>query len=515
MSLIDNAVLGTIFTIGSIGILIGVPLGYLFRKKVANIQAGTVENKLQKLIEDSKAEAKNIVLSAKEEGVRILEEVKKEEKEREVQLSKHEERISNREDFLDKKVGEYDRLERELTVKAEKVKEVKEEVERIRGEEMVVLEKISGFNKEEAKKELFTLAEQQYKNDLLTQIRKLERDNLETFERKANDILATTIQRYASSQVADITTTTVSIPSDEMKGKIIGREGRNIRTLERLTGAEIIVDDTPGTIVISCFDPIRREICKIALEKLILDGRIQPARIEEMVEKAKVDVATRVKKAGEEAMYEVGVVGVDPKLVNVLGRLHYRTSYGQNVLMHSVEMAHIAAMLAEELGADVQVAKTGALFHDIGKAVDHDVQGTHVEIGKKILEKFGMDPRVIKAMQSHHEEYPYETIESVIVQTADAISGGRPGARRGTIETYLRRLEELEAIAGSFGGVEKAYAISAGREIRVFVTPEKIDDLEARKLARGIADRIEQELKYPGEIKVNVIRETRVLEYAR
>src|SRR3989304_24255 len=316
MSLIDNAVLGTIFTIGSIGILIGVPLGYLFRKKVANIQAGTVENKIQKLIEDSKAEAKNIVLSAKEEGVRILEEVKKEEKEREVQLSKHEERISNREDFLDKKVGEYDRLERELTVKAEKVKEVKEEVERIRGEEMVVLEKISGFNKEEAKKELFTLAEQQYKNDLLTQIRKLERDNLETFERKANDILATTIQRYASSQVADITTTTVSIPSDEMKGKIIGREGRNIRTLERLTGAEIIVDDTPGTIVISCFDPIRREICKIALEKLILDGRIQPARIEEMVEKAKVDVATRVKKAGEEAMYEVGVVGVDPKLVN-------------------------------------------------------------------------------------------------------------------------------------------------------------------------------------------------------
>lgn len=515
MALLDNAVLGIIFTVGSIGVLAGIALGYVLRKKVANIQAGTVENKLQKLIEDSKAESKNIVLSAKEEAVRILEDAKKEEKEREAQLTKHEQRISNREDFLDKKVSEYDRLEKELAVKTEKVKEVKEEVERIRGEEMVALEKISGFNKEEAKKELFSLAEQQYKDDLLSQIRKLERDNMETFERKANDILATTIQRYASSQVADITTTTVNIPSDEMKGKIIGREGRNIRTLERLTGAEIIVDDTPGTIVISCFDPIRREICKIALEKLVLDGRIQPARIEEMVEKAKVDVATRVKKAGEEAMYEVGVVGVDPKLVNVLGRLHYRTSYGQNVLMHSVEMAHIAAMLAEELGADVQVAKMGALFHDIGKAMDHDVQGTHVEIGKKILEKFNMDQKVIKAMQSHHEEYPYETIESVIVQTADAISGGRPGARRGTIETYLRRLEELEAIAGSFGGVEKAYAISAGREIRVFVTPEKIDDLEARKLARGIADRIEQELKYPGEIKVNVIRETRVLEYAR
>ncbi|MBI5913600.1 ribonuclease Y [Candidatus Azambacteria bacterium] len=515
MGLIDNAVLGILFTIGSIGVLLGIAIGYVVRKKIANIQAGTLENKLAKLADDAHAKAKEVVLSAKEEAVKILEGTKKEEREREAQLIKQEGRVANREDFLDKKVAEYDRLERELAEKAEKVKIIKEEVDRAHAEQAAALEKISGYSKEQAKSELFNVTEQQYKNDLLTQIRKLENENHDAFEKKANDILATTIQRYAASQVAEITTTTVSIPSDEMKGKIIGREGRNIRTLERLTGAEIIVDDTPGTIVISCFDPVRREICKIALEKLIVDGRIQPARIEEMVEKAKVDVVNRIKKAGEEVIYELGIVGIDPKLVNLLGRLHYRTSYGQNVLLHSVEMAHIAAMLAEELGADVQVAKIGALFHDIGKAMDHEVQGTHVEIGKKILEKFNIDKRVVQAMQSHHEEHPYETIESVIVQTADAISGGRPGARRGTMETYLRRLEELEGIANSFEGVEKSYAISAGREIRVFVTPEKIDDLGAHKLARHIADKIEQELKYPGEIKVNIIRETRVIEYAR
>ena len=515
MGLIDNAVLGILFTVGSIGVFFGVALGYVLRKKIANIQAGTLENKLAKLADEAHAKAKEVVLSAKEEAVKILEGAKKEEREREAQLIKQEERLANREDFLDKKGAESDRFEKELVTKAEKIKIMKEEVEQAHARKTEELEKISGYSKEQAKSELVTALEQQYKDDLLTQIRRLENENHDVFEKKANEILATTIQRYAGSQVAEITTTTVSIPSDEMKGKIIGREGRNIKTLERLTGAEIIVDDTPGTIVISCFDPVRREICKIALEKLIVDGRIQPARIEEMVEKAKVDVVNRIKKAGEEVVYKLGIVGIDPKLVNLLGRLHYRTSYGQNVLLHSVEMAHLAAMLAEELGADVEVAKIGALFHDIGKAMDHEVQGTHVEIGKKILEKFNIDKRVVQAMQSHHEEYPYETLESIIVQTADAISGGRPGARRGTMETYLRRLEELEGIANSFEGVEKSYAISAGREIRVFVTPEKIDDLAAHKLARHIADKIEQELKYPGEIKVSIIRETRVIEYAR
>ncbi len=515
MQIFEGAALSLIFALGSVGLLCGVVLGYFLRKKIAKIQVGTIEDKLNKRIEESKAEAKEIVLAAKEEAVRILEGAQQEEKEREHQLTKHEERLAHREDVLEKRTAEYERLEKDLAAKVEKVKMVKEEAERIKAEQASALERIAGLTKDQARAELFDEVEREQKDDLLQRIRKLEKEGQEQFEKKANEILATVIQRYASSQVSEVTTTTVSIPSDDMKGKIIGREGRNIRTLERLTGAEIIVDDTPGTIVISCFDPVRRHVTKLALEKLMADGRIQPARIEEAVEKAKAGIAAKIKEAGDNAAYDVGVVGADPRLTNLLGRLHYRTSYGQNVLLHSIEMAHISGMLAEELGADAQVAKMGALFHDIGKAVDHEVQGTHVEIGRKILEKFGVDRRVIQAMQSHHEEYPYETLESVIVQTADQISGGRPGARRGTIETYIRRLAELEAIASSFPGVEKAYAISAGREVRVFVTPEKIDDLEARKLARDIADRIEKELKYPGEIKVNVIRETRVLEYAR
>lgn len=515
MDIFNGTTLGIIFLLCSIGALIGIPLGYLLRKKVAKIQMGTLENKLSQMTEQSQSKAKEIMLSAKEEAVRILEEVKKEEKEREVQLSKHEERVAHREDMLEKKANDHERAEKELQTKAEKVKAIKEEIEQMREKEALALEKISGYSKEKAKEELFTVTEQQYKDEVLARIKKIEKEGKEEFEKKANAILATVIQRYAGSHVSEFSTTTVSIPSDEMKGKIIGREGRNIRTLERLTGAEIIVDDTPGAIVISCFDPIRRQVCKMALEILLSDGRIQPARIEEAVEKAKAGITAKVKEEGEAAVQEVGIVGADPRLVNLLGRLHYRTSFGQNVLRHSIEAAHVSAMLAAELGGDVQIAKFGALFHDIGKAVDHEVQGTHVEIGRKILEKFGIDHRVVQAMQSHHEEYPYETLESIIVQVAEAISASRPGARRGTIETYLRRLEELEAIGMSFEGVEKVYAISAGREIRVFVTPEKIDDLGARKLARAVADRIQQELKYPGEIKVNVIRETRVLEYAR
>ncbi|OHA10242.1 MAG: ribonuclease Y, partial [Candidatus Sungbacteria bacterium RIFCSPLOWO2_02_FULL_47_9] len=337
----------------------------------------------------------------------------------------------------------------------------------------------------------------------------------EELERKAKNILTTIIQRLATSTASEVTTTTVTIPSDDLKGKIIGREGRNIRALERAAGVEIIVDDTPGAIIISGFDPVRRHIAKQALEILIQDGRIQPARIEESVEKARQEIEKQIKAAGEAAAFEIGAFDLDPRLLNLVGRLKFRTSYGQNVLMHSVEMSHIAGMLATELGADVQIAKKGALLHDIGKAVDHEVQGTHVEIGRRILEKFGVDKRIVQAMQSHHEEYPYETIESIIVQTADAISASRPGARRDSVENYLKRLQDLEGIANSFVGVEKSYAIQAGREIRVFVTPEKVSDLEAQKLARDIANRIEGELKYPGEIKVHVFRETRVVEYAR
>ena len=512
---ITNAAFGLLFLIGGVGFLAGISIGYLIRKKIAEMQAGTLENKLSMLIEQSKTEAKEILLKAKEESVKILEEAKREEKEREAQLSKQEQRLSHREDLVDKKFLEFERIGKELEQKAEKLKITEAEADKMKERQLAELEKVAGMDKEKAKEVLFQKVEEESKEDIIAHIKKMDREGKEAIEKKANDLLASVIQRYTNSQVSEISTTVVNITSDDIKGKIIGKEGRNIRALERITGVEILIDDTPGAIIISCFDPIRRQVAKLALDKLIADGRIQPARIEEAVEKAHEEINNKIKEAGENAVYEAGLVGIDPRLVNLLGRLHYRTSYGQNVLMHSLEAVHIGAMLAEELGGDVHVSKMGALFHDIGKAVDHEVQGTHVEIGRKILQKFGIDEKVILAMQSHHEEYPYMTLESIIVQVAEALSAARPGARRGTIETYLRRLEELEGIANSFKGVEKSYAISAGREIRIFVTPDKIDDLGARKLAREIASKIEKELKYPGEIKVNVIRETRVLEYAR
>jgi ribonuclease Y len=374
---------------------------------------------------------------------------------------------------------------------------------------------VAKLSEGEAKEELLRDIEKKYEEDILIRIQKLENTNEEKLDRRAKDILATSIQRLASSTASELMTTVVSIPNNEIKGKIIGKEGRNIRAFERAAGVELIVDDTPGSIVISSFDPIRRQVARLALENLILDGRIQPAKIEELVDKAKEEINKIIKEKGEQAVYECGIFNFDPRIVAIIGRLYFRTSYGQNVLQHSIEMAHIAGMLAEELGADVAIAKAGALVHDIGKALDHEVQGTHIEIGMRILQKFGADERIITAMKSHHEDYPYETIESVIVQTADAISGGRPGARRDSVENYLKRLQELEALVNGFPGVEKSYALQAGREIRIFVTPEKISDAEAKIMARDIAMKIEQELKYPGEIKVTMIRETRIIEYAR
>ena len=377
------------------------------------------------------------------------------------------------------------------------------------------MQKIAKLSREEAKEEILRAVEKEYEEDIAVRIKKLETTGQEKLEEKAKGILATTIQRLSNSVTSDMLTTHVAIASDEIKGKIIGKEGRNIKAFERCTGVEVIVDDTPGSITISSFDPVRRQIARIALEKLIADGRIQPAKIEEMVKVAEQEITKTMKEKGEEAIYETGVLGLDPRIVSILGRLHFRTSYGQNVLAHSIEMAHIAGMLAEEIGANVQVAKAGALVHDIGKALDHEVVGTHVEIGRRILQKFGADENIIRAMQAHHEEYPYETVESMIVQSADAISGGRPGARRDSIENYLKRLKDLEAVALSFKGVEKSYALQAGREIRIFVTPTEVTDLEAKKMARDIALRIESELKYPGEIKVAVIRESRTIEFAR
>ncbi len=493
----------------------GSVLGYYARRSIAKRQAKTVESKVEKLISEARKEASDIIFKAKEKAVRALDELKREEQIRRDEYSKTRRRLEQREESLDKKEEEIKQEEENQKLKIEQIKKVREEINQLHEKEIENLERITGLSREKAKEELLKAVETQYQQDLFEQLKKLETIRREELEKKGRDIMVSAMQRFDASQIVEATTTSVALPSDEMKGRIIGKEGRNIKTLERLTGVDVIVDETPEIIIISGFDPVRRQVAKLALEKLMLDGRIQPARIEEMVDKAKDEINVKIKEAGEAAVYDVGVVGLDPRLVQLLGRLRFRTSYGQNVLLHSLESAHLAGMLATELGADVTVAKKAALLHDIGKAVDHEVSGTHVEIGKRILEKFGVGAEVIKAMQSHHEEYPYESLEACIIQATDAISAARPGARKETLENYLKRLEELEKIATAFEGVEKAYAIQAGREIRVFVTPEKIDDMRAFKLAKDIAQEIERELKYPGEIKVTVIRETRAIEYAR
>lgn len=423
--------------------------------------------------------------------------------------------MEKREEVIDQKMAELERGKNILEQRAEEIRKIKKEVEESRKKELSRLEKIAGLSKEQAKKVLLQLTEEENRDLVSQRMAKIEKEGQEELEKKAKSIMTQAIQKYAGSHAAEISTTTVSLPSDDVKGRIIGREGRNIKTLEKLTGVEIIVDDTPEAVVISGFDPIRRETARIALEKLMGDGRIHPTRIEEAVEFAKKELDNKIKEAGETAIYDTGILGIDAKLTYILGRLRYRTSYGQNVLIHSLEVAHLSGALAAELGADVAVAKKAGLLHDIGKAIDHEVKGTHVEIGIKILEKFKIPKEVIDAVKSHHEDYPFATQESYIVAAADAISASRPGARKDTLENYLKRLEELEGVANSFPEVEKTYAIQAGREIRVFVKPEKLDDLGSMKLARQIADKIEQDLKYPGEIKVNVLRETRAIEFAR
>ncbi|MDD2753186.1 MAG: ribonuclease Y [Candidatus Portnoybacteria bacterium] len=501
--------------IGVGGLATGVILGYLSRQSIAKNQAGSIEAKLGKMTEEAKREAKETVIQAKDKAMQILEEAKREQKDREQQIMRLEDRLERKEQALEGKSHELDKKFAEVAERAEKAKEIKEELLNIQVKKLTELERVAKLSQEQAKDELLVQIEKEQGAILMERVQKLEQEGKEELEKKARNILTYAMQRYAASQSAEITTSSVALPSEELKGRIIGKEGRNIKTLEKLTGVEIIVDDTPGAIILSAFDPVRRQIAKVALEKLMSDGRIQPARIEEAVEKAKEEIGEKIAQAGQAAVYDTGVAGLDPKLVRILGRLSMRTSYGQNVLLHSLEVAHLAASIAAEVGADVNLAKKAGLLHDIGKAVTHEVQGSHVEIGKMILQKFNMPEEVIKAMQSHHEEYPYESLEGVIVQVADQISGARPGARKDTLEAYLKRLEELERVANSFEGVEKSYAIQAGREIRVFVQPDKIDDISARKLARDVADRIQQELQYPGDIKVTVIREMRTIEYAR
>jgi len=494
---------------------LGVLIGYYLRVIVALGKRRSIEIDIKRMLMDAKEEAQNITDEAKKASEGKLAELKEEEKKKEQEWRDKELRLVKKDEFLDARQVEIDKEVENIKLKVEEIKKIQEKVLKVEEEKRTELERVAKLTEGEAKEELLRDIEKKYEEDILVRIQKLENSNQEKLELRAKDILATSIQRLASSTASELMTTVVSIPNNEIKGKIIGKEGRNIRAFERASGVELIVDDTPGSIVISSFDPIRRQVARLALENLILDGRIQPAKIEELVEKAKEEINKIIKEKGEQAVYECGIFNFDPRIIAIIGRLYFRTSYGQNVLQHSIEMAHIAGMLAEELGADVAIAKAGALVHDIGKALDHEVQGTHIEIGIRILQKFGADERIITAMKSHHEDYPYETIEAIIVQTADAISGGRPGARRDSVENYLKRLQELEALVNAFPAVEKSYALQAGREIRIFVTPEKISDAEAKLLARDIAMKIEQELKYPGEIKVTLIRETRVIEYAR
>ncbi len=493
----------------------GVAFGYFLRWVLSFGQKDSAELKAKKIILDAQKDAEAVISKAGNKSGKILQEAEKEKKEKEKQALKTEERLIKKEDFLDKRQLEIGDETKKLENKIKKIEFVRNEAEKLKEQEQKELEKIAQLNKDEALERLLQTVETNHQEDLAVRMQKLEQTGEEKLEKKAQDIMITAIHRMGNSVAADVLSTVVNIPSDDIKGKIIGKEGKNIHAFERASGTEVIVDDTPGAITISSFDPIRRQIARVALENLIVDGRIQPARIEEFVEKAKTEINTIIKKKGEQAVYECGILNLDPRIVSILGRLYFRTSYGQNVLQHSIEMSHIAGMMAEELHADVAVAKAGALLHDIGKAVDHEIQGTHVEIGRRILQKFGADEKIITAMQSHHEEYPYESVEAVIVQVADAISGSRPGARRDSVENYLKRLKELEAIANSFDGIDKTYAVQAGREIRILVRPEDISDLAAKKLARDIALKIEKELKYPGEIKVNVIRESRVIEYAR
>jgi ribonuclease Y len=489
---------------GLIAGALGTAFGWVVRHYVAKSRRGTVEQEMDRLVLDAKKEAHRI----EEEALTRAQEIRAELEKSEDRLLKQEERIDKREEELS---GELD----SLRAKAKDLESIKEKVIDKEKNLAYEYEKVAELTRDEARSLLIQKITRESEEDLQSRMLKLSRDGEAKFMDKARDILVNCVYRIANANVSAFTSSTVEITDDDIKGKIIGKEGRNIKTFERLAGVELLVDEVPNGIVVSCFDSVRRAIAVNALEMLMKDGRIQPAKIEECIERAKKDIGLFMRKKGEEAVLACGLLSIPDELIPILGRLYFRTSYGQNVLDHSIEMAHIAGLLASELGADVHVAKAGALLHDIGKAVDHEIQGTHVEIGRKILMKYGIDERVVLAMQSHHEEYPYETLESVIVQVADAVSGGRPGARRDTVDRYITRLADLEAIALAFAGIERVYALQAGREIRVFVSPALVNDLQARDLARQIAIRIEQELRYPGEIKINVIRESRVIEIAR
>lgn len=495
--------------------LLAIASYFIFRKWRIQNKISQTETESKRLSEDAKARAREILLQAKDEASKIKEEAKAEETLRRKKISQLEERLERREEALESKISDLEKQKERLHLGEKEILKLKEEISALREKQKEKLSTLTKLSKEEAKKLLLELTEKEMAEELALKIRQAEMKAKEEAEKKAREIIGLAIQRYAAPHTSESTVSTVHLPSEEMKGRIIGREGRNIQAFERATGVDLIVDDTPEAVVISSFDPVRREVARVALEKLVTDGRIQPARIEEMVAEAQKKISQEIKEKGEETIYEVGVAGLPEDLIKILGRLHFRTSYGQNVLRHSIEVAFIASILASEIGADANVCKKAGLLHDIGKALDHEISGSHALIGKDIAKKYGLEDKVIEAIEAHHEETKPQSTEAMIVAAADAISGARPGARRENLEAYVKRLEELENIANSFKGVEKSFAIQAGREVRVFVKPKDIDDLQALKLAKEISKKIEETLKYPGQIKVNVIREVRATELAK
>ncbi len=502
------------FLLVVLGLVIGAIVGFFYNKKKTESTLNSATEKAKKLVEEAKARQQSLLLQAQEQSIKIINDAKNEINEEKRMLKVEKEKIEKRESLFDEKLLTLEERQSQISKVEDEIRRKQQELEEIKKQQIERLEKIANLSREQAKEEIIKIAEESAKEDAVKRIKEIQKLGYEDMEKEAKNILMLTMQRFALPVAVDVTTTNVEIPSEEMKGRIIGKEGRNIKIFEQITGVELIIDDTPNIITISCFNPIRRHIAKRALEYLIADGRIQPARIEEFVDRARNELALDIRKAGEEAIAEVGVAGIDPKLISIIGRLKYRTSYGQNVLQHSIEVAIISGLIANEVGADVTVAKKGGLLHDIGKAVDYEVQGTHPEIGKNIAQKFNLPENVIIPIATHHDDMP-PTLEAVIVKVADQISGARPGSRKDTTENYMQRLEDLEEIATRNEKVQKAYAISAGRELRIFVDSEASDDLEALNLAKKIALDVENELKYPGEIKITMIREKRIIEYAR
>ncbi len=503
----------------AVGLLAGIVVGYFIRKSSAESAIGSAQAEATRIVleaqKENEAKKKEVLLEAKDEIYKLRVDFEKESKERRNELQRAERRLTQKEENLDRKLESYEKKEEIIAQKELELDKKQNQAEEFYQKQLVELERISSLTCEEAKKELLKFAEEEIRHEKAIMIKELEQEAKEEADKKAREIISMAIQRCAADHVAEITVSVVNLPNDDMKGRIIGREGRNIRALETLTGVDLIIDDTPEAVILSGFDPVRREIARTALEKLIVDGRIHPARIEEMVEKAQKEVEQKMKDAGEQATFTTGVHGLHPELIKLLGRLKYRTSYGQNVLNHSIEVSHLAGLMAAELGVDVMLAKRAGLLHDIGKAIDHEVEGTHIEIGGEIAKKYRESREVINAIMAHHGDVEATSVEAVLVAAADAVSAARPGARRETLESYLKRLTRLEEIAESFEGIEKSFAIQAGREVRIMVKPDKVDDVMSVSLARDIVKKIEQELEYPGQIRVTVIRETRAVDYAK